>query len=48
MSDFEKNFRIQKITFWFILLRENEFFLHFSCFFKKHDFELQISLRVRF
>ena len=38
---------IRKITFWFILLRDNDIFCICSCFFKKHDFVLKISLRVR-
>ena len=35
---FWKNVCIQKITFWFFLLRENEIFCIFRAFFKKHDF----------
>ena len=34
MSDFEKMFRLQKITFWFILLRDNDIFCIYRGFLK--------------
>ena len=40
---------IQKIVFWFNLIRENDLFcIFFWCFSKERDFELKISKRVRF
>ena len=58
MSDFEKNFRIQKIAFWFILLRENDMFCVYRGLFESmilywkfhyvSDFELKKIQRVRF
>ena len=43
-----KNVCIQKITFWFILLRENDIFCIFAAFFETHNFEMKSSIRVRF
>ena len=58
MLDFEKNVCIQKITFWFFLLRENGIFRNFLAFSKSKllnwkfhyvsEFELKKIQRVRF
>ena len=43
-----KIFRIRKIAFWFILLRENNICCNFRAFFNKHDFDLKFSLQDGF
>ena len=48
MSDFEKCLHPKKIKFWFFSLRKKATYFAFFVLFKKYDFELNLSQRVRF